>query len=318
VTPLVGRIDQPQRGAPNARAHEGHPVALHFLEIAVPDPRVARPGEIPSVGFRRKVIGAHREKRLAVARKKILLHAQHRTGRKLRRIFHPHAVLIGLAPLAVLHPHPAHGIEAGRKALGEWRFRIQRARNRNRQRLLHHVPGYELQPHLARQRLVGAFPPRVAQVDHRLGRLSRLERGKRHLDRERGYALPRIAGRLRHQGDAVRRSPRIPPPGRNRAAPSATPALPRPPVRRRRPRRTPGPSPPPEPPPPAPRRSLRSPGPKGGLPERRNAARESPADAGRRTRCATRTSRYPAWEPAPHTCAGCPRRAHTYPAARPR
>jgi hypothetical protein len=56
------RLQESQEGHPDAGPHERHAMALHVREIPLPDPGIARPGEVPAVGFRAEVVRAKREK----------------------------------------------------------------------------------------------------------------------------------------------------------------------------------------------------------------------------------------------------------------
>ena len=121
-------------GHPHAGANECYTVVLHLIEVSFPDPCVARTGEVPSVGFSGEVVGADGEKRRAVARDEVAMHAERRTGCELSRFLDPEAVLIEGAEQAGFAVDRGDFVEARRQCFVERHIHIDGAIRRDGKR----------------------------------------------------------------------------------------------------------------------------------------------------------------------------------------
>ena len=115
--PLAGGagrlLDELELGHPHAGADEVHAVALHFGEVGLPGPCVARPGEIPAVVGGVEIVRAHREKGLAVASQKVSPDAERRARFEQLLVLHPEGVLVEFARLAAFFIHAPQRVETG-------------------------------------------------------------------------------------------------------------------------------------------------------------------------------------------------------------
>src|SRR5208337_5298799 len=100
---------------PHAGADKVDAILLHLREIALPDPGVARTGEIPPIILGAEIVGADGEEGLAVAGEEISLNAEGRAGGEQVLVFDPQSVLVELSRLAGIFIEVADGVEARRK-----------------------------------------------------------------------------------------------------------------------------------------------------------------------------------------------------------
>ena len=102
---------------PNTCPHKRHAVALHVRKVVLPHQRIARPGEIPAIFLRRKVVRAHRQKRLAAQCQKVFVHSKCRSRVQRSSILHLQSILIELYGASVFRVSPTHFIKAIRQHL---------------------------------------------------------------------------------------------------------------------------------------------------------------------------------------------------------
>ena len=106
---------------PHAGAHKAHAMRRHLSKILVPYPSIPRPREVPAVLLGGEIVGAHREKWLAVQRKKVAFDAENRPRGQRIALRHQESVLIKRASVAVLAVDGGNFVESRRQRLMEGR-----------------------------------------------------------------------------------------------------------------------------------------------------------------------------------------------------